>query len=155
MTAEDLKGQAINNVKGSDPSGHKRTAIELMYASESGKGDVVSQLTNDDFQFQFMKRGEGWVDGDGKTSSRLNKTDFIKTGVPMVNDLMKNGMNFRIELAMEEGDRVAIFGESHGESKAGRPYNNRYCWRFTFCGDKVSEFLEFCDTHHAVETLFS
>jgi ketosteroid isomerase-like protein len=132
----------------------KRIATELLYASESGNAEKVAQLVTDDFHFQFMERLDSWVDEGGKKSTRLNKQDFLKTGVPMVNDLTVDGMHFQVFLTMGEGPYVAIFGESNGTSKTGKKYNNRYCWRFTFTGDKVSEFLEFCDTHHAHQILF-
>ena len=133
----------------------KQIALELLAAAESGDAATAERLTTDDFHFQFMQRLESWDGANGQTSTRLNKADFIKNGIVMVGDLTKAGMNFRVDLAIEEGDHVAIFGESNAESKAGKPYNNRYCWRFTFSGDKVCEFLEFCDTSHALQQLFS
>lgn len=133
----------------------KQIALELLAAAESGDAATSDRLTTDDFHFQFMQRLESWDGEDGKSTTRINKADFINNGIRMVGDLTKAGMNFRVDLLIEEGDHVAIFGESNAESKAGKPYNNRYCWRFTFTGDKVSEFLEFCDTSHAHQQLFS
>jgi ketosteroid isomerase-like protein len=136
-------------------STQKQIALDLLKAAESGDAATCERLTTDDFHFQFMQRLESWTGEGGQQTTRIDKAEFIKTGIHMVNDLTRAGMNFKVELAIEEGPNVAIFGESEAVSKkAGNRYNNRYCWRFRFAGDKVAEFWEFCDTSHAVEALF-
>ena len=136
-------------------SKRKQIALAALAAAESGDAATSERLTTDDFAFQFMQRLESWDGEDGKTTTRVSKADFIASGIKMVGDLTRAGMNFRVDLLIEEGDHVAIFGESNAVSKAGKPYNNRYCWRFAFEGEKVREFLEFCDTSHALQQLFS
>ena len=93
----------------------KQIALELLAAAESGDAATSDRLTTDDFHFQFMQRLESWDGEDGKSTTRINKADFINNGIKMVGDLTKAGMNFRVDLAIEEGDHVAIFGESNGE----------------------------------------
>jgi ketosteroid isomerase-like protein len=136
-------------------SKQKEIALELLKASECGDAATCERLTTDDFEFQFMQRLESWTGEGGKKTTRINKADFIGTGINMVNDLTRDGMHFRVDLVIEEGPVVAAFGESNAVAKSGKPYNNRYCWRLTFRGDKVCEFLEFCDPSHAVEALFT
>jgi ketosteroid isomerase-like protein len=132
----------------------KKIAVELLYASESGDVEKATALTNADFHFQFMEKASSWS-ADGKvTSTRLDKEAFLKHGITAVKNVTKDGMHFKVHLAIAEGPYVALFGESNATSNKGRPYNNNYCWRFTFSNGKVSEFLEFCDTHHAHEVLF-
>ncbi len=129
----------------------KRHAEKLLFASASGDVPTVASLISEDFHFQYMERQKGW---SGEGSTRSNRDNFLKIGVPMSNSLTKDGMHFTLLRVIGEADCVAIFGESNATSNDGKRYNNRYCWRITFSGDKVSEFLEFCDTHHAREILF-
>ena len=112
------------------------------------------QLISDDFHFQFMERADSWVVDGQEVSTRLNKEMFLKYGINAVNEITMDGMHFTVDHVMVDGDFVAIFGESHATSKKGKPYNNTYCWRMRFSGDKIVEFLEYCDTHHAHTQLF-
>ena len=84
----------------------------------------------------------------------LDRETFLKHGVTATRMMTSTGMNFTFELALCDGDFVCVFGESHALSNSGRPYNNSYSWRFRFKDDKIVEFLEYCDTHHAHEVLF-
>jgi ketosteroid isomerase-like protein len=132
----------------------KKIAVELLHASESCDAAKAAALINPDFHFQFMEKAASWsVDGQ-VVSTRLDKETFLKYGVTAVKNVTKDGMHFKVHVSIAEGPYVALFGESHATSNKGKPYNNNYCWRFKFSHGKVSEFLEFCDTHHAHEVLF-
>jgi ketosteroid isomerase-like protein len=50
--------------------------------------------------------------------------------------------------------RPASVRNRNATSLKGGAYNNNYCWRIRFSGDKLCELLEFCDSHHAYEVLF-
>jgi uncharacterized protein len=52
-----------------------------------------------------------------------------------------------------EGDVVAV--ECHGSNvtKAGKPYNNRYCWVCSFSGGKITELVEYMDTELVTSAL--
>jgi ketosteroid isomerase-like protein len=45
-----------------------------------------------------------------------------------------------------EDDRVVVEGQGHNTTKAGRQYNNRYCWVFRFSQGQVVELIEYTDT---------
>lgn len=45
-----------------------------------------------------------------------------------------------------EGDQVVVEGRGHNTTKAGKPYDNRYCWVFRFTGGQVVELVEYADT---------
>ena len=132
----------------------KRIATDLLYASECGDAATTDALTNADFHFQFMEKAASWSAEGKQISTRLDKEAFLKHGIFAVKTITKDGMHFKVHLALAEGQYVALFGESNGTSNKGKPYNNNYCWRFRFSNGKVSELLEFCDTHHAHEVLF-
>jgi ketosteroid isomerase-like protein len=140
--------------KAMNPEKQKQCATELLYAAECNDRKKAESLITDDFHFQLMERLESWTGEDGKSTSRVDKAHFLDEGIKMVGDLTRDGMHFVVHLAITDGPYVALFGESNGTSRQGKAYNNRYCWRFTFSGEKVSEFIEFCDTRYGREVLF-
>ncbi len=107
------------------------------------RADEISRIIRDQIQ-----------DYGKKVSTTLDKKSFLEVGVVAVKNITKDGMHFEIDHVMQDGDYVAIFGRSNGESTKGRKYSNVYCWRMKFRGEKICEFLEYCDTHHAREVLF-
>ena len=54
---------------------------------------------------------------------------------------------------MADGDHVIV--EAHGENttKAGRPYNNKYCFVFRVAGGKLKEVTEYFDTELVTSAL--
>ena len=45
-----------------------------------------------------------------------------------------------------EGDAVVVEGEGRNTTKAGQPYNNRYCWVFRFHNGMIASIVEYADT---------
>jgi uncharacterized protein len=45
-----------------------------------------------------------------------------------------------------EGDHVVVEARGQSTTKAGRPYNNTYCWIYRFANGKVQELTEYLDT---------
>ena len=45
-----------------------------------------------------------------------------------------------------EGDLVVVEGRGQNTTKAGKQYNNRYCWVFRFSEGEVVELIEYTDT---------
>ncbi len=132
----------------------KDHAVRLLLASASGDVDTVRPLINDDFTFQFMQKAESWSAGGKETSTKLDKENYLAQGVPVSKQITRDGMHFTVELILVDAPWVAIFGFSDATSLKGKPYHNNYCWRMRFSGVGVSEFREYCDTHHAYEVLF-
>ena len=132
----------------------KQLAIELLMACDKGDPETVDRLTNDDFHFQFMEKAASWSAEGQEVSTRLDKLNFLKFGVGAAKQVTRDGFHFKVDQAICEGNVVALFGTSNATSHKGKPYRNNYCWKITFAGDRVSEFLEFTDTHHAHEVLF-
>ena len=136
------------------PDQKKAAALRMLHASDGADAATALELISDDFHFQFMERADSWVVDGQEVSTRLNKEMFLKYGINAVKEITVDGMHFSVDHVMVDGDYVAIFGESHAVSKKGKKYNNTYCWRMRFSGDKIVEFLEYCDTHHAHTQLF-
>ena len=45
-----------------------------------------------------------------------------------------------------EGDYVVAEVRGDVQTRAGKRYNNEYCFVFKFRGDKIAEVVEYCDT---------
>ena len=45
-----------------------------------------------------------------------------------------------------DGDYVAVEARGENTTKAGKPYNNRYCFVFRVSGGRLKEVTEYCDT---------
>ena len=45
-----------------------------------------------------------------------------------------------------ENDLVVVEGRGHNTTKAGKAYQNAYCWVFRLCEGKVVEITEYTDT---------
>lgn len=129
-------------------------ATRLLHASASGDVETVRQCITDDFHFQFMQKAASWSADGKEVSARLDKESYLAHGVPVSQQITRDGMHFTIELAVIEAPWVVIFGHSNATSLRGQPYNNNYSWRMKFAGERVCDFQEYCDTHHAYEVLF-
>ena len=52
-----------------------------------------------------------------------------------------------------EGDLVIVEAKGSNTTKAGKPYNNTYCFVFRVTGGKLQEVTEYMDTQLVVEAL--
>lgn len=52
-----------------------------------------------------------------------------------------------------EGDYVVVECRGHVTTKAGRPYNNSYCWVCRLTDGKLQSLTEYLDTQLVVEAL--
>jgi ketosteroid isomerase-like protein len=132
----------------------KETAVRLLHASASGDVETVRAVISADFHFQFMQKATSWSADGKEVSAKLDHDNYLAYGVPVSKQITRDGMHFTVELILVDEPYVVIFGHSNAVSLKGKPYNNNYSWRMRFSGDKVSDFQEYCDTHHAHEVLF-
>jgi ketosteroid isomerase-like protein len=132
----------------------KAMAAKLLHGSASGDVEAVRSVIDEDFTFRFMQKAETWVADGIETSATLDRDNYLAYGVPVSNQITRDGMHFTLELYVLDGEWLAVFGHSNATSLKGKSYNNQYCWRIRFSGQGVSELREYCDTHHAYEVLF-
>jgi hypothetical protein len=59
----------------------------------------------------------------------------------------------RLERLVAEGDLVVAECRGQVETRAGKPYHNRYCWIFRIEGGRVRELTEYLDTALVAEAL--
>jgi len=122
----------------------KQRAVAMVEHCEKANADVVETMISDDFTFRLMEgTGEGVTPSSPGPVGKKDSLQFLAS----VADSTSEGMNLTIDLAIEEGDNVGLFGRSDAHSKTGKAYRNVYCWHFQFNGDKITSFHEYCDTH--------
>ena len=121
----------------------KRLAMELV--SNAGQGNIaaVAPLIGDDFVLeQMVRQPDGDYSAEGTRYARASYLGFLGA----VKDMTRSGMNLSFDLALADGDDVALFGRSDAVSKGGRIYRNAYCWHLQFSGGKICLMREFYDT---------
>lgn len=59
----------------------------------------------------------------------------------------------RAERIIAEGDSVVVLAKGEVMTKAGKPYNNSYCFVIRLAGGKMIELREYLDTELVAEAL--
>ena len=124
-------------------SPRKQAATRLI--TNAGQGNIaeVEALIAEGFVLEQM-------DHDPATSTspagvRHDRGSYLRF-LGQVSAMTKSGMNLSIDLIVEEGDNLAVFGTSNAIAPSGWVYRNAYSWHLTFHGDKVAQMREFYDT---------
>ena len=63
-----------------------------------------------------------------------------------LNMQLANGNTITAHRFVAEGDQVVVEGQGHNTTKSGKPYQNTYCWVFSFSGGQVVDIIEYTDT---------
>jgi uncharacterized protein len=63
-----------------------------------------------------------------------------------LNAQLANGNTITAHRFVAEGDQVVVEGQGHNTTKSGKPYQNTYCWVFSFSGGQVVDIIEYTDT---------
>jgi ketosteroid isomerase-like protein len=132
----------------------KTVAVKLLLACDKGDAKTAGELISDDFVYENMERSQSYSMNGQEVSNKLTREPWLKFGVPAVRELTKDGMHFKVDLKISEGNYVAMFGESNAVAKNGKIYANCYCWFFEFSGDKVCQLREYRDTKLSRDVLF-
>ena len=124
----------------------KQRAAEFLQLCATGQTDKVTSMITDDYYFESMKRVNGPGEEDKPLQNIVGREAFLAYA-PSVVGRTKSGLNLKVDLAMADGDDVALFGTSNAETLKGKTYSNAYCWFFHFRGDQIAFFREYCDFH--------
>jgi len=124
-------------------SRRKQLASRLIDAAGKGDAAIVDSLIADDFVLEQMVRDPAThTSSAGTCYDRATYLGFLGA----VRQMTRDGMHLAIELIVEEGDELAVFGTSDAVSPSGWSYRNSYCWRITFRGEQVVRMREYYDT---------
>jgi ketosteroid isomerase-like protein len=124
----------------------KQRATEFLRVCETGQVEKAIAWITDDYYFESMKRANPPGE-EGKPLQNIVDRETFIAYVPTVVGRTQNGLNLNVDLAMADGDDVALFGTSNAVTLKDKVYSNAYCWFFHFRGDKIAFFREYCDFH--------
>jgi ketosteroid isomerase-like protein len=144
---KDSKGTSMTDDQ------RKQRAKELLHAAEQGDAAAVDAMISDDFTFKSMRRAPIILPTGEPMPTDFDREAFLSF-VGDVPTFTKDGLHFTYDLALSDGDYVAVFGESNATALSGKKYANVYSWLFHFADGKVTHWREYCDTHLVCTVLF-
>ena len=68
-------------------------------------------------------------------------------------ELFANPLTVTADRFIAEGDLVVVEGRGNATTKAGKPYNNSYCWIYRVADGKIKEITEYLDTELVTSAL--
>ena len=118
---------------------NKETIKRIYAALEHGDRSVFGASVHPDYVWRFPGHCS-WskrFSGQEEVRSRLLKPLFA---------LFATEYKAKVINLVAEGDTVVAEVRGDVQTKAGKRYNNEYCFLFKFRGDKIAEIVEYCDT---------
>lgn len=125
---------------------NKQTVRSLIDAMDRGNVADMLAVFHDD---------ASWiVPGSSSLSGQFTR-DMFAAGSASLFSSFPDGLHFEIIDLMAERDRVAAEVMSRGVHITNMPYRNHYHFLFILRDDKIVKALEFMDTKHAADVLYS
>jgi ketosteroid isomerase-like protein len=130
-----------------------------MGAAENKKllQDVFSGLSegNSSLFVESMDDGFRWtVTGHTKWSKTYEgKQTVLRELMGALQTALAGRIRVRASRIVAEDDLVVVEAKGHNTTKAGKPYNNTYCFVFRVASGKLQEVTEYMDTQLVVEAL--
>ena len=113
-----------------------------------GRSDIrpLTELMTDDF---------AWIiEGQSRFSRRYDGKEAVKRDLlDMLFQAFATPYRFTIDEIIAEGERVVVLGRGEVKTKAGKDYNNSYCFVLKLADGKLVELREYLDTA-LVEAVF-
>jgi uncharacterized protein len=92
------------------------------------------------------------VMGTTKFSGTLTgKQAVIHQRLTPIMALLDGPIRITAQHVMAEGDYVVVEGRGHAMTKAGKPYDNAYCFIFRLANGQIHELTEYLDTEVVTE----
>jgi uncharacterized protein len=129
-----------------DAAENKRLMQDVFAQLAAGNGRPFVDALADDIRWRIIGTTDwsGTWEGKGAVQTRLLG--------PLFEQFATRYRNRAIRLIAED-DFVVIECRGDVTTKAGRPYNNTYCYVCRLEGGKVRELTEYCDTEVLAEAL--
>jgi ketosteroid isomerase-like protein len=118
---------------------NKETIKRIYAALEHGDRSVFGASVHPDYVWRFP--------GHCSWSKRFSGQEEVRTRLlkPLF-ALFATEYRAKVINLVAEGDTVVAEVRGDVQTKAGKRYNNEYCFLFKFRGDKIAEIVEYCDT---------
>jgi len=116
-----------------------KTRIEAIFAAMAeGDGRPFNAAMADDVVWRVMGSGPWARDYRGKQAvvDELQRPLFANFATPY---------RCRATRIIAEGDSVVVLAKGEVTTKAGRPYNNDYCFVFTMRDGRIAGIVEYMD----------
>jgi ketosteroid isomerase-like protein len=140
---ETLGFKRPEKVKAMTLEQQKDRARDFIRALDRGDEATLADLTSTNFTFEVMTCAPG-------VPRLLDRARFLTGLVKMLREMLPNGFNYQIGVAIAEGPHVSMQGTCDTIAAAGKKYTNLYHWYFRFDGDKIDQFREYMDSYSAI-----
>lgn len=118
----------------------KHMALQFLSEFEHPDPERIAPMLADNFEYRVMT--------SMPFQTAFDRNQPLTVFIPMLQQMVPRGFNFKIVSAAAEGSEVAVQAESDTTLANGQKYANRYHFYFRFEGDQLTEVLEYCDTNH-------
>ena len=98
--------------------------------------------------YELMRDDFAWIiEGQSRFSRRYEGKQAVKRDLltPLF-EAFATPYRFTIDEIIAEGDRVVVRGRREVQTRAGKDYNNSYCFVLRLEGGKLVEMREYLDT---------
>lgn len=123
-----------------------KIVTEVMNALANGDTTPFREAMGDNFTWRMMGHGNWGRVYQGKRDVRE------KMFLPLVAQYADRYTNTPVSI-FADGDTVIVESRGAVTTKAGKAYNNRYCFVIEMADGKMRELREYCDTALADEVL--
>lgn len=110
-----------------------------------GESKLFVERMADDFRWIVAGTNQWSRTFDGKNAVLTDLFGLL--GSKIVLPIITTAQRF-----IADGDYVVVEARGKSTTKAGNPYNNRYCFVFRLAGGKLKEVTEYMDTALATAT---
>ena len=118
---------------------NKKLIQDAFAAWASGNGGAFFALLADDVRWTVI--------GTSPVSrTYTSKNGFLEGAAKPLNAKLAGPIQPTVRNVIAEGDTVVLQWDGKATSKAGKPYNNSYCWVMKIANDKVIEGTAYIDT---------
>jgi uncharacterized protein len=125
---------------------NKRIMQDLFAELAKGNGQPFMESLADDVSWK--------VTGTTRYSKTYRgKQSIVNDLVGPLFSMLADQYTNTAERFIAEDDYVVVESQGKVNTKAGVPYNNKYCWVCRFEDGKIKELTEYMDTHLVVTAL--
>lgn len=121
-----------------DANANKELLQRIFGELSGGKGKVLLDSLADDICWTVV--------GNTKFSGTFVGKQRVKELAAKVGEQLAGPIVFTPVLCLAEGDHVVLQVDGKATTRAGKPYNNRYCMIARFAEGKLKELIEYNDT---------
>jgi ketosteroid isomerase-like protein len=118
---------------------NKQMLQDIFAATARGDSRPLVDAMADDFRWT--------ISGDGRWSrSYEGKLAVLTELFPVLRERIEGRIKMAPQRVLADGDHVVVEARGDNVTKAGRRYDNSYCFIFRIAGGKLAEVTEYMDT---------